>query len=143
MFLERERTLLPLSPSAFVATQSSRRDLKAYEDALIVSRDGRAARIERFEVGSYWGATWGRKLVSVLTGVRTIQVRFRPVELAIEELKRLTIDYLQIDRERADPNLPLEDVLPLVLERIRAAASSAELFRALALPAVDEVLDVL
>lgn len=143
MFLERERTLLPLSPNAFVATQSSRRELKAYEDALIVSRDGTAARIERVEVGAYWGATWGRKLVSVLTGVRTIQVRFRPVELAIEELKRLTVDYLQIDRQRADPILPLEDALPLVLERIRAAANSAELFRALALPAVDEVLDVL
>ena len=35
-----------------------------------MSRDGKAARIERIEVGNYWGATWGRKLVSVLAGVR-------------------------------------------------------------------------
>src|SRR5688572_19985372 len=109
MFLERERTLLPLSPSAFVATQSSRRALKEYEDALVVSRDGRAARIERIEVGGYWGASWGRRLVSVLTGVRAIQVRFRPVELALAELKRLAIEYLQLDAQQPDPNLPLDD----------------------------------
>jgi len=110
--------------------------------------DGPGARksdtgAERFEIGGYWGNSWGRKVLSLLTGVRTLHVHFEPVTLTIDELRKLFVEYLDNDRRSADPYLPQDESLEVVFEKVRSASSFAGVFQALTLPPADEALDLL
>lgn len=145
MVLERERAMIPVSPSAFHVAQSPRARLDAaYRGALVVWPGGEARPIREIRATGLWGETPGRKLLSALTGARRIEVRFgEPVPLGLDRFRELVVEYLAHDRGRGDPYLPLDAPLDEVARRVRAAASFAEVFRAIPVPDPADCLDVL
>lgn len=144
MILENEKAIIPLSSTAFVATQSSRRLLERYLGALVIDKDGHVSRIARIEIDGPWGQSFARKVLSVLTGARAVEVHFQPsAKIGLVELKGLICEYLRFDQERGDPYLPQMEPLDVVTKKIEAASSTLEIFKAINVPEPDDALDVL
>lgn len=144
MVLKGEREMIPVSPAAFTAAQSSKRDLQRYDGALVISREGQARTIEKVEVTGFWGSSLPRKILSALTGAWAIKVHFGAAKaMALDEFKALIIRYLGYDQERGEPYLPQAQPLDVVHQHVRAASSFPEVFQSINVPAPENSLDVL
>ena len=144
MFIEQEKTIIPVSSAAFRVTQSSRRRLKSYNGALVVSRDGKAVVIDHIEIIQLWGSSFIRKVISALTGAWEIRTHFRESEpVNLNDFKQLVTQYLRFDNERAEPFLPQTEPLESVLAAIEKASSFSEVFTRVCVPEPQDSLDVL
>lgn len=144
MIIENEKAIIPLSSTAFVATQSSRRVLERYLGALVIDMGGHASRIAHIQMDGPWDQSFARKVLSVLTSARAIEVHFQPsAKIGLVELKRLICEYLRFDQERDDPYLPQMEPLDVVIKKIEAASSTSEIFKIINVPDPDDALDVL
>jgi hypothetical protein len=145
MILEREKSMIPVAPLAFRAAQTPRDRLnETYRGALIIAPDGAVHPIQGIEVKGLWGKSLGRKLISALSGAYEIDVQFgEPIEMSPLEFKELVIHYLEHDRERGEPYLPLDAPPERVYQGVRAATSFAHVFEVINVPEPEDCLDLL
>ena len=145
LLLERERALIPMNPMALTVAQNSLRKLtKAYVGEQILDLDGNLYRIREIDTRGYYGESVGRKLLSALTGARSISVDLeRQPQPSLDELKGLVSRFLRYDAQTPDPLLPQREPIDSVVKRIDVARSIQEIFSAFEIPALEDCLDVL
>ena len=143
LILENERLIIPIAPSAFHFSQSSKKRLSSYIGALVIDRNGNARVIKEINMLGFFGESLGRKLISMLFGAYEINVVFERISLDFNEFKNRVEEYISVDSQKEEPYLPQEKPLDRVLERIKKSQSFEELFNQLNIPAVEDCLDVL
>ncbi|MFC4160759.1 hypothetical protein [Chitinimonas lacunae] len=144
LFLEGDKSIIPVALSAFHVAQSAKKQLESYVGALVVNREGEAYLIRQIERVGLHGDGFPRKILSALTGAYDIKVEFeRRPAIELESFKLLLIEYLAIDSEKGDPFLPQDNSFPIVLEQIKRAKNFEEIFEVIKIPSAEDALDVL
>ena len=145
LLLARERTVFALNPAALAVAQNSGKTLsKDYVDECILTQEGDLYTIRKINVGNFYGQTFGRKVWSVLTGLRSISVELEKLPRpSLETLKATIGRFIQYDAESPEPMLPQKDSIDRVLQRIGNARSVSDLFAAFDIPGLEDCLDVL
>jgi hypothetical protein len=142
--IEREKAIIPVSPTAFHVAQDSEKKLnEAYRGALVISRSGDARSVERIRVIGLYGTSLLRKIRSALLGLREIKVNFKEVGMTLGEFKQLVIRYVGYDQERGEPYLPQVEPLEVVYQRVRGSSSFEEVFQSINVPEPENALDIL
>lgn len=145
MIIEREGLIIPVNPLAFHVSQSTKKKLnEAYKGALIVSRTGLVRVIQHIDQVGFGGNSFGRKIVSALSGAHKIEIKFGgTIQMSLDDFKNLIVRFIESDSKSADPYLPQKRSLDEVFVGIKNAGSFEEVFNEINMPDLQDCLDVL
>jgi hypothetical protein len=146
VLLDIKGKLLPVSTFAFgVSSGPKRRVEQRYKDSLIIYRDGTVKKIGRINFLGYWGATFGRRMLSAINGgIRRVALDLTDQpQIKLDDIKSILRKGLAEDRKLAEPFFDASEPLPEVMRRIDTAINNAEIFDALQVPSPENALDIL
>lgn len=135
----------PLSTLAFTQAQGSKQKItNHYRQAHIVEKDGRFYRFEQVKILGPLGTSFGRRVLSYLTGTWQVHVKLSAsLDYSLEQSKRLLIDCM--DSRVTAENFDFESLAEhqKFIESIRVATSFDTLLKGLVLSAPENSLDLL
>lgn len=144
LIMPEQRSIVPVALSAFHVIQSSRKNLKEYNDTLLIKEDGSAFRIKDIELHEFWGDSVSRKILSALTGARRIEVKWEDDQsLELDSIKQWVSECLLHDSQQEDLYLPQKAPIDEVIDKVHKSSSIPDIFRALEISPASDSLDVL
>jgi len=137
--------LVPLSLRALEVSQDGAASLNSkYEGAMLLYDDGSVRKIEKVVRLGLYGDSIGRKLLSALTSVFSIQVELSDAEtMPLSEFKSLIIELTRKDARLEEPALPHSKSIEETIGSIRASESFTSVFDAIEMPGDEDCLDAL
>ena len=145
LILPTAKQIFALNSIALTRAQASQRELAdGYGDALLLDRDGSLRRIEQIAILGPWGDSFGRKLLSRLTGAWRVSVQLsQPLPWSIEELKMTLAECISASGGLHGSEPQEEQGKSELVAAILVSSSVLEIFNVLDLPPPDDALDVL
>lgn len=145
LLLERAQAPYPLNPNALTVSQSSKSKLKKdYVGEHLLDQNGSLFVIKDIVVLGVYGDSLGRKVLSALTGARSIKTELEKVSsLSLDEVKSMIVRFVRFDAETNDPIFANKQMLDAVLQRINLSTTIGGVFTALEMPKLEDCLDVL
>lgn len=146
LLVNRDGTwLVPLSLRALEVSQDREAALNAkYKGAMLLFDDGTVRTIEGIARLGLYGDSIGRKLLSALTSVFSIQVELSDRgTIPLQEFKKLIVEVVRKDAELDEPALPRTSRLDDTIRSVEAAGTYTAVFDAIEIPKEEDCLDAL
>jgi len=144
LFSGSKEMLIPFHIDAFQTAFGCRRKIrKEYKGALVFYRNGTVKRITDVVIDGPLGNSVIGRLFGYLNGSWRVRVSFEEAKMGLDEKKELTRRCLRADHKLPDPFFRLPGGLELAEQKICAAESMEDIFRALNISDESDVLDVL
>lgn len=144
IFMDKDKTMIPFHVDGFdIASGSRKRIIREYQNAKILFRNGATMKICSVVIDGPLGNSVIGRIFGYLNGSWRVRVNFEEAKMGLDEKKELTRRCLRADQKLPDPFFRLPGGLELAEQKICAAESMEDIFRALNISDESDVLDVL